>query len=155
MAERNYANKLGAGALVEFGARPQRLELERWSNQFHAMIREKLLEDAFLVLWDLLPDFAHFPEKVLHTAGWLKKHEHLSTSVTGHGESVGNLTRCKRGITRVQAEGVVAHTDDKLTPNDVKPLVLKVMAVKCRATFRFPYRIIDAKVAAGVATGEL
>ena len=133
----------------------QALELQRWTQNLHAVVCPKLLHHDFLVRQDFLSKPGHPLEKILHAPGRLKQHEHLPFAITGLGERVRYLARRKRGIAWMQAQHILAHSHHKLTPDHIKPFVLKMVAVKRRTTLRFSEGIINAQVATGVAARDL
>src|SRR5581483_4575304 len=133
----------------------QELELERWSNDFHAMVRPELLQGGFLVLWYCLPDLAHLLKKSLDAARRLKQDQHLPLRFTGPGERMGYFARRKRRIARSKIKGVLAHLNNELASHNIKPFVLKVVAVEGRATLRLANGVIDAKVTSRVPPRDL
>jgi len=75
--------------------------------------------------------------------------------MTGLGERVRYRAWRKRGITWMQAESIVAHSHHKLPPDNIKPLVLKMVSVKRRTTLRLSECIVNAQVATRVAARDL
>ena len=104
---------------------------------------------------NLFAHFAHLPKECFHTACRLKENEHLSLSVTGHRECVRNPSRRKSRIPGHKPHSVIADLNEKFSPDDIKPFVLKVMTMKRRAAFGRPHGIVNAKIAAGILCRDL